>query len=134
MTSYQISLTPSRRAATRFIGLVRRALQCAYIEEQQKNGLSQSDIARALKVHRSVINRELKGVKDLTLGRVGELSWAMGRNPVFLLEEIQANVSANFPITSTLQAVPSHLPPLTTTVALRSLSSIDQIATSVSAA
>jgi len=134
MTSFQISLTPNRRAATRFIGLVRRALQRAYIEEQQKNGLSQSDIARALKVHRSVINRELKGMKDLTLGRVGELSWAMGRNPVFLLEEIQANVSANFPATSTIQPVPSHLRPLTTTAALNSWSSIEQIATSVSAA
>ena len=86
MTSFQITLTPNRRAAARFIGQVRRALQKAYVEEQQQRGLSQSEIARLLKVHRSVINRELKGLKDMTLGRVGELSWAMGRQAYFSAE------------------------------------------------
>jgi plasmid maintenance system antidote protein VapI len=95
MTSFQITLTPSRRAATRFIGQVRRALQKAYIEEQAAKGMSQSDIARALKVHRSVINRELKGLKDITVGRVGELAWVLGRKPLLSLEVSQQSAGAN---------------------------------------
>jgi transcriptional regulator with XRE-family HTH domain len=87
MTSLQISITPSRRQATRFVSKVRRSLQKALAEEQKKRGLSQSDIARTIGVHRSVINRELHGFKDITMGRVGELVFAMGRKPVFDLLE-----------------------------------------------
>jgi hypothetical protein len=110
MTSFQIALSPNRRAAARFIGQVRRSLQKAYVEEQKKNGLSQSEIARMIKVHRSVINRELKGLKDMTIGRVGELSWAMGRRPLFTAEELNKNPSANFQSAPSPQAVPVPLP------------------------
>jgi hypothetical protein len=93
MPSFQIAIEPNRRAAARFVGQVRRSLQKAFVEEQKKRGLTQSEIARMLKIHRSVINRELKGLKDMTLGRVGELSWAMGRSPVFSLHTPQINTS-----------------------------------------
>jgi len=90
MPSFRISVTPSRRAAARFVTQVRRAFQRAYGEENQKNGLTQSAIARAIGVHRSVINRELVGRKDITVGRIGELAWAMGRIPLFDLVEATA--------------------------------------------
>jgi len=107
MPSLQITITPNRRAAARFVGSVRRALQKAFVDEQRKKGLTQSDIARALKVHRSVINRELKGLKDMTLGRVGELAWAMGRRPRFSLDDISQNNLANYPSTAPgIQAAP----------------------------
>ncbi len=80
-------ISPDKRVAARFVGSVRRAIQKAYIEEQRKTGISQSDIARALGVHRSVINRELKGFNNLTLGRVAQLAWALGRKPSFSLSE-----------------------------------------------
>lgn len=83
MPSFQISISPSRRAAARFIGQVRRALLKALEEEKARSGLSQSDIARTIGVHRSVINRELRGQKDITLGRVGEIAHAMGRDVTF---------------------------------------------------
>jgi hypothetical protein len=95
MPSLQITISPDKRAAARFIGSVRRAIQKAYIEEQRKRGLSQSDIARALDVHRSVINRELRGFKDLTLGRVAQLAWVMGRKPTFALDEQIAAIGQN---------------------------------------
>jgi hypothetical protein len=117
MTSFQITLTPSRRAAARFIGQVRRALQKAYVEEQLQRGLSQTDIARLLKVHRSVINRELKGLKDMTLGRVAELSWAMGRQPLFTADRpVQMAAGANH-VTGSQQLLsnaPSPPPPTAT--------------------
>jgi hypothetical protein len=95
MPSLQITISPDKRAAARFIGSVRRAIQKAYIEEQRKRGLSQSDIARELQVHRSVINRELKGFKDMTLGRVGQFAWVLGRRPTFNLDEQIAVIGQN---------------------------------------
>jgi hypothetical protein len=95
MPSFQIAIEPNRRAAARFVGQVRRSLQKAFVEEQKKRGLSQSEIARMLKVHRSVINRELKGLKDMTLGRVAELAWAMDRKAVIELKEVAQVVGQN---------------------------------------
>jgi plasmid maintenance system antidote protein VapI len=97
MGSFQISLTPTRRAATRFISHVRRSLVAALMEENKNSGLSQTDIANSIGVHRSVINRELRGVKDLTLGRVAELAVSMGREIEFELVKPEAELGRNFP-------------------------------------
>jgi len=95
MSSLRISITPSRRAAARFISRTRRALQKALLEEERKSGLTQSDIARKIDVHRSVISRELRGTKDISLGRIGELAWAMGRVPQLDFVEPQAVTGSN---------------------------------------
>ena len=87
MPSFQIALSPHKRAAGRFVLSVRRALQRAFLEENRRNGITQSAIARQLGVHRSVINRELRGEKDLTLSRVAELSYLLGRKPTFSAPE-----------------------------------------------
>lgn len=89
MPSFQISLSPTKRAAGRFVGKVRRALQQAFAEENRERGLTQSQIARELGVHRSVINRELRGDKDITLGRVGELARILGRRIEFSLPKLE---------------------------------------------
>jgi plasmid maintenance system antidote protein VapI len=85
MASFQITLTPSRRAATRFIADVRRKVKRAFAERQKDVGLTQSAVAKLIGVHRSVINRELRGTENMTLGRIGELSWAFGMEPHFEL-------------------------------------------------
>jgi plasmid maintenance system antidote protein VapI len=95
MPSFQITLTPSRRAAARFVTGVRRSLQKALATQQRASGLTKSDIARAIGVHRSVINRELNGYKDLTLGRVAELTWALGGVPVFDIQWPNAQHGCN---------------------------------------
>ncbi len=81
MTSFQIAISPSRRAAGRFISRVRRALQTVLVEETARSGINQSRVAEAIGVHRSLISRELNGRQDITLGRVAELAWALGRGP-----------------------------------------------------
>ena len=93
MASFQIAISPSKRAAARFIGNVRRAIQKAMIED----GITQSDLARALGVHRSVISREIRGTRDLSLGRVGEFAQAMGRRATLSLPKIPAATGANHP-------------------------------------
>lgn len=97
MPSFQISVKPSRRAAARFVTGVRRKILKALEEENQKRGLKQTDLARAIDVHRSVVNRELRGKKDLTLGRVAELAWAMDRAPFFDLPVLTVQVGCNLP-------------------------------------
>lgn len=97
MPSFRILVTPSRRASARHVQRVRRALQKAYAEEKGKNGLTYSEIARRIGVHRSVINREMRGQKDMTIGRVGELAWAMGRAITFLLPEMILPNGSNLP-------------------------------------
>jgi hypothetical protein len=97
MPSFQISITPSRRAAARFVTGVRRKVLHALEEENKKRGLKQTDIARAIGIHRSIINRELRGRRDLTLGRLAELAWAMGRVPFFDLPEQKNAIGSNLP-------------------------------------
>jgi transcriptional regulator with XRE-family HTH domain len=99
MKSFQIGLSPSRRAAGRFVSRVRRALQRAVVEEGERNGLNQSKIADAIGVHRSVISRELNGRQDITLGRIAELAWAMGREIEFDLVKVEQEIGVNVPIT-----------------------------------
>jgi transcriptional regulator with XRE-family HTH domain len=60
-------------------------LQQALTEEGKAHGLTQSDIARALGVHRSVISRQLTGRENLTIARVGELAEALNRDAEFKL-------------------------------------------------
>ena len=110
MPSFQITISPSKRAAGRFVYRVRRALQKALAEEQEKRGLNQSAVARAIGVHRSVINRELRGRKDITLGRVAELAWALGRRAVLELpEERQAAEWGNHRSFSFQTQLPAHV-------------------------
>jgi hypothetical protein len=44
-----------------------------------------------------VINRELRGEKDITVGRIGELAFALGRKPLFTLPEKKAVAGVNRP-------------------------------------
>jgi transcriptional regulator with XRE-family HTH domain len=95
MPSFRITLSPTKRAAGRFVYGVRRKLQKALLEEQKKRGLTQTAIANEIGVHRSVINRELRGAKDLTLGRVAELASALGRSATIEFPEIVQSVGQN---------------------------------------
>ena len=96
--SFRISISPKDRTAGRFVSRVRRSIQKALAEEAQKNGLTQSDLARAIGVNRSVISREIRGYKDLSLSRVAELAWALGRRPVFTMEEPAVRPGSNQPV------------------------------------
>lgn len=90
--SFQIAISPNRRAAARFIGKVRRALQWALIENPD---IKRTQIANELGVHRSVITRQLNGRQDMSLGRVAELAWAMGYEPDFILRKQDVNDGSN---------------------------------------
>jgi plasmid maintenance system antidote protein VapI len=111
MPSFRTSLTPNKRAAARFVVGVRRTLLKALADENGRSGITQTAIARALGVHRSVINRELRGSHNLTLGRVGELAWALGLEPKLTLEKSIAsdgqNTSGNMTISPHASPAPA---------------------------
>ena len=90
--SFQIAIDPSRRAAARFIGLVRRGLQAAFVDNPE---CSRSNVAASIGVHRSVITRQLNGQADMSLGRVAEIAWALGLKPVILFESISPSDQTN---------------------------------------
>lgn len=114
MPSFQITLTPKRRAATRFINDVRRTLLRALADEKQANGVSQSEVARRLDIHRSVISRELRGRKDIGVGRIGEFAWALGLEPHFELRKPQATDGQNAPMPPVLTDIQSRPAPAKT--------------------
>ena len=98
MQSYQISLTPHKRAAGRFIAKVRREIQKAFVEEQAKNGTTQAGIAAELGVNRSVVHRQIMGFENLTLGTVGEIASVLGREPLFSLPPLSTSGSNHAPV------------------------------------
>lgn len=98
MTSFQISVQPNRRASARFVFHVRRTLQKLFAEELEKNGTTQSDVARKLNIHRSIVSRELNGRRDISVGRIAEYAWALGREIVFELPIPQAEHGNNKPV------------------------------------
>lgn len=97
MASFQLKIKPNRRAAARFVDRVRQSLQAAVVADRDRIGITQSKIAEAIGVHRSVISRELHGRQDITLGRVAELAWAMGREIVFEVRVPEVDVGQNAP-------------------------------------
>ena len=107
--SFQILLTPTRRAASRFISEVRDKLIKGLVDSHRANGLTQSDIAKEIGVHRSVINKELRGRKDITLGRVAELAVAMGYLPDFKLVEPQIERGVNVNVVSRVSSFSGNL-------------------------
>jgi transcriptional regulator with XRE-family HTH domain len=87
MPSFQIAVDPHRRAAAKLVRQVRTKLQALALESKAERGISQSEVARRIGVHRSVIHRELKGTSPISLGRVAEIAWAYGKEAVFDLQE-----------------------------------------------
>lgn len=75
--SFRLGIKPTRRAAARFITRSRRKLQQA-AQRAAERGISQSDIAREIGVHRSLISRELNGEANMSMGRYAEIVHAMG--------------------------------------------------------
>jgi plasmid maintenance system antidote protein VapI len=93
--SYELKIDPKKRAASRFIGKVRKALISAAIEEKKLSGISQKEIAEAIGVNKSVVSRMLKGESNLTLRSVGELAWALGWEPDFTLKRRAVAIHSN---------------------------------------
>lgn len=99
--SYRLKLTPRERKVGRFIGAVRNEIQKAYAEEKAAGHTTQAALARDLGVSRSVVNRRIRSLQNLTVRSVAELAWALNREIVFVFRKPSARVGTNQVVTTT---------------------------------
>ena len=74
--SYQIKLDPKSRKAARFISLLQKKIQKAFVA----TGKTQQEVATILGVDRSVINRRLTGSANLTARSIAEFAYAFDKD------------------------------------------------------
>ena len=78
MTSFVFDIGERSRKVSRTLGKLRSDLQAAFIAERKSRKLTQQAVATTLNVNRSVVNRQLTGIENLTVKSAVELAWAMG--------------------------------------------------------
>jgi HTH domain len=83
MPSFEFDIGEQARAGSRFIAHVRDEIQRALFSEKGQPKITQQQIADKLGTSRSVINRQIMGLEDMTLRRVAEILWAIGWEPYF---------------------------------------------------
>jgi hypothetical protein len=105
MQSFQIGVAQHSIDAARFLASVRIALQQQLAEQKECGGMTQAEIARHLGINRSVINRELRGERDLSLLRVGEIASLLGKEPVLEFRDVAYGVGQNISVTDNIASV-----------------------------
>jgi hypothetical protein len=78
MNSFVFDIGEKSRTVARVLGDLRSSLQSAFLIEKKARKLTQQEIANTLNVNRSVVNRQLMGLENLTVRSAAELAWAMG--------------------------------------------------------
>jgi plasmid maintenance system antidote protein VapI len=89
--SYQIQLSDRSRQAGRFIARVHKAIQNAVV----RSGKKQQEIAAALGMDRSAVNRRILGQSNLTLRTISDLAWVLDQDIVFELVPKKLKVGSN---------------------------------------
>lgn len=92
------SLDPKDEARAVFVSQAGRALQSALVHRKESRKFTQQDLANALGVDRSRVNRCFSGAANLTLGTFAELAWALGGVPeIRIVYEDAADEQPNYP-------------------------------------
>lgn len=79
----KITLSPKRKAAINFIGLVRYSLKNAIAESR----VSLPEIAVLVGVPEKELRDQLNGSQDITAGRIAEICWAIRREVELVVHE-----------------------------------------------
>ncbi len=92
MPSYDYEIDERSRAGSRFISRVKEEIQRAFVVEKEvRKDLTQQAIANKLEVNRSVVNRQIMGLENMTARSIGELLWALGWEPHFEARKVEAD-------------------------------------------
>ena len=78
MTSYVFDIGFEESEVAIAIGDLHAALQRVFICEREVSGLTQKELARRLKVNKSVVSRQLNGFENLTYDSIVRIALAMG--------------------------------------------------------
>lgn len=95
MDSFEFDIGEKATIVSRFMGEIHAEIQQAFIAEKVSRKLTQQQIATLLEVNRSVINRQLQGMENLTARRIAEFAWALGYEPEFRLRKDVAEHGTN---------------------------------------
>ncbi|HIJ61791.1 MAG TPA: helix-turn-helix domain-containing protein [Rhodospirillaceae bacterium] len=93
---FRLAIDPKSEKAADFIGEVRAELG-RVLAELAEAGISKSDVAKRLEIHRSAVTRRIRGTENLTLRTLAEMAWAMNRDIVFQLAQQDSRHLANTP-------------------------------------
>lgn len=104
MSSYEFNIGAKARAGTRFLSDVRDEIHRAFSVEKGKRKITQLMIAERLGVNRSVVNRQIMGLENLTVKSIGELLWAIGWEPHFEARELDEFGANHMPHLSAVDA------------------------------
>lgn len=85
MTSYKSKIDSRRQMFVRLIGDAYQEIQDAFAQENEENGVTQSDIARALNKDKGFVSRRLSGQSNMTLETLADFAWALDREIVLKL-------------------------------------------------
>lgn len=89
--SFRLKIDGKSRKSARFISQLQKAIQSAFIS----SGMTQQEVATALEVDRSVVNRRLKSNANLTARSIAEFAYALEKDIEFKLVDRNVVVQAN---------------------------------------
>ncbi len=90
MPSFKFDIGEKESVGLRFLSDVRDELQRALSVEKSERKITQQQIANLLGTSRAVINRQLMGLENIGIKRVGEILWAIGWEPLFQARKVPA--------------------------------------------
>src|SRR5687767_11447517 len=88
MTEFELEIDDKSRVGSDYMARVKNELRRVAAIEKAERGLTQQAIADMVGTSRAVINRELRGLENLTARRTAELFWAMGWEAYFEARKI----------------------------------------------
>ena len=90
MEEFELEIDDKSRVGSDYMARVKNELRRVASIEKAERGLTQQAIADIIGTSRAVINRELRGLENLTTRRTAELFWAMGWEAYFEARRIPA--------------------------------------------
>jgi len=88
MNSFEIETDEKSQVGSEFMAQVSNEIRRALLTEKKTRKITQQEIAEAIGTSRSVINRQVQGLENLSARRIAELLWAMGWEPHFEARQI----------------------------------------------
>jgi hypothetical protein len=109
MTSFRFGIDERNLTVSLMVHRIRDKLQRALLEEKQNQKFTQAQLARKLGVDRSVINRQLSGRENISVRRLAEFAWALGRDISFELPKDLPAQGTNLPSSVPPIAASAHV-------------------------
>jgi hypothetical protein len=98
MTSFELEIDEKSRVGATFMARVANEIRRVAAIEKAKRKITQQAIADKIGTSRSVVNREMSGLENLSARRTAELLWALGWEPHFEARKISRGEN-QFPVT-----------------------------------